>query len=131
MAKTISKELSVTLDYIINELLENIHKYACTDDLANLKVVDLPMATSNILTVQTRSTSSKAHIKHLLKIFRSMKSSNHPEVESVDNGRRSYGWVTITHFNTLVHIIAHKISASLYDLEVVVMVSEKLPAPIA
>lgn len=126
--KSISKQLRNTLDYIINELLENIFKYATTQEKASLRVVDLPHATSNLFTIRTHSRSSKAHIKNLIKTFRKMR-VEHPEAETI-NCRRSYGWVTITHFNTLVHIIAHKISATAYDLEVVVMVSEKHNKPV-
>lgn len=124
---TVTTNLMQTLEYIVNELAENIHKYSCSDDVANIKVIDLPQSRSaNILTIKTHSTTTRAHIQNLLRTFRGIKGT-HPEIETSDSGRRSYGWVTITMFNTLVHIIAQKLpDRNAYDLEVVVMVSEKI-----
>jgi two-component sensor histidine kinase len=120
-----SKSLSNKLDFIFNELIENIYKYSADNpsDSINIKLYRIMHSSSDYETyvVNFRNCSNRRNVKGISLEF------TEKECFQYDKGffekRGQMGWITITKLNTMIHVTAEKKSSDEYIVETQVLLS--------
>lgn len=129
---SMSKSLCNKLDFIFNELIENIYKYSTdtSSDSINIKVYRIMHSSSDYETyvVNLRNYSNRKNVKGIINSFKLI-SREFTEKESFhyDKGfmqqRGHMGWITITKLNTMIHVTAEKKSPDNYIVDTQVLLS--------
>lgn len=127
-----SKSLSNKLDFIFNELIENIYKYSADNpsDSINIKLYRITHSSSDYETyvVNFRNCSNRRNVKGIISSFKLIsREFTEKECFQYDKGffekRGQMGWITITKLNTMIHVTAEKKSSDEYIVETQVLLS--------
>lgn len=127
-----SKSLSNKLDFIFNELIENIYKYSADNpsDSINIKLYRIMHSSSDYETyvVNFHNYSNRKNVKGIINSFKLIsREFTEKECFQYDKGffekRGHMGWITITKLNTMIHVTAEKKSTDEYVVETQVLLS--------
>ena len=129
---TMSKSVSNKLDFIFNELIENIYKYSADNPSGsiNIKVYRIQHASSDYETyvVNFHNYSNRKNVKGIINSFKLIsREFTEKDHFKYDKGffqqRGQMGWITITKLNTMIHVTAEKKSSDEYVVETQVLLS--------
>jgi two-component sensor histidine kinase len=124
--------LSNKLDFIFNELIENIYKYSADNSAKdiNIKVYKIAHTNSTYQTyvISLCNLSNRKNVKGIIRSFKMIsKEFTEKETFQYDKGffqqRGHMGWITITKLNTMVHVTAEKRGSDEYGVETQVLLS--------
>lgn len=131
--KNLSKKSINRLEFIINELVENLYKYSdsYSSEYVTLTVYEVKMNSQSESTfiISTSNYADSENVRGIVKSFKIIKKEFSNESYQYDKsflGTRGHmGWITITKFNTMTHILATRVSKNSYILETNVLVTDK------
>lgn len=122
------------IEFVINELVENLYKYSL-DGVSNIVTININAVYSNrpkysTYIITTKNYASTENIRGIVKSFKMIKKEfsegdSFKYDKSFLGNRGHMGWITITKFNTMTHILASQISKDVYSLETNVLITER------
>jgi hypothetical protein len=130
--KSLSKKSLNKIEFVINELIENLYKYSI-EDLDEYVTITIYAINSNKNTttyvISTTNNSDRENIRGIVKSFKLIKKEFYSEGtytydKSFLGTRGHMGWITITKFNTMTHILATRINKNIYSVETNVLITE-------
>lgn len=129
----LSKRSLNRLEFIVNELIENLYKYSTENIDKYVTLTIYAVNSENNNTTYVISTSNYAdseNVRGIVKSFKLIKKefsadSSYSYDKSFLGTRGHMGWITITKFNTMTHILATRVDKNTYSIETNVLLTDK------
>lgn len=133
ISQHLSKKSLNRLEFIVNELVENLYKYSTENIDKYVTLTIYAVNSENNNTTYVISTSNYAdseNVRGIVKSFKLIKKefssdSSYSYDKSFLGTRGHMGWITITKFNTMTHILATRVDKNTYSIETNVLVTDK------